>query len=70
MSGFRGTLYDEIDMPLVGLHPKSMELIGLAVVGSFSGRTVYFKINENARYSDGVSVQGEKDFRILHSDFR
>ncbi|MES2981955.1 MAG: ABC transporter substrate-binding protein [Verrucomicrobiota bacterium] len=63
-NGFRGTLYDEIDMPLVGYHPKSMKLIpGLAKQWAVSedGRTVYFKINENARYSDGVAVKA-KDF--------
>jgi microcin C transport system substrate-binding protein len=63
-NGFRRSLYDEIDMPLVGYHPKSMKLIpGLAKQWAVSadGRTVYFKINEKARYSDGVSVKA-KDF--------
>jgi microcin C transport system substrate-binding protein len=63
-NGFRGRLYDEIDMPLVGYHPKSMKLIpGLAKQWAVSvdGRTVYFKINEKARYSDGASVKA-KDF--------
>lgn len=63
-NGFRGSLYDEIDMPLVGYHPKSMKLIpGLAKQWAVSadGRTVYFKMNEKARYSDGVSVKA-KDF--------
>lgn len=51
-------------MPLVGYHPKLMKLIpGLAKQWAVSadGRTVYFKINEKARYSDGVSVKA-KDF--------
>ncbi len=63
-NGFRGSLYDEIDMPLVGFHPKSMEMIpGLAKQWAVSqdGRTVYFKINENACYSDGVKLKA-KDF--------
>jgi microcin C transport system substrate-binding protein len=63
-NGFRGSLYDEIDMPLVGLHPKSMEMIpGLAREWAVSedGRTVYFKIHENATYSDGVPVKA-RDF--------
>ena len=58
-NGFRSTLYDDIDMPLVGLHPKSMEMIpGLAEKWAISedGRTVYFKINPKATYSDGVPV--------------
>lgn len=59
-NGFRGTLYDDIDMPLVGLHPKSMEMIpGLAKRWAVSpgGRTIYFEIDEEARYSDGVPVR-------------
>ncbi len=63
-NSFRGVLYDEIDMPLVGLHPKSMEMIpGLAKEWAVSkdGRTVYFRIDEEARYSDGVLVRA-RDF--------
>lgn len=59
-NGFRGSLYDEIDMPLVGLHPKSMEMIpGIAKQWALSedGRTVYFRLNEKATYSDGVGVK-------------
>ncbi len=59
-NGFRGTLYDEIDVPLVGLHPKSMEMIpGIAKQWAVSedGRTVYFRLNEKATYSDGVVVK-------------
>jgi microcin C transport system substrate-binding protein len=63
-NSFRGSLYDDIDMPLVGLHPKSMEMIpGLAKEWAVSedGRTVYFRIDEEARYSDGVPVKA-RDF--------
>jgi microcin C transport system substrate-binding protein len=63
-NGFRSSLYDEIDIPLVGLHPKSMEMIpGLAKRWAVSadGRTVYFEIDEAARYSDGVPVRA-RDF--------
>jgi microcin C transport system substrate-binding protein len=59
-SSFRSSLYDEIDIPLVGLHPKSMEMIpGIAKQWAVSedGRTVYFRLNENATYSDGVGVK-------------
>ncbi|MBG7606590.1 MAG: ABC transporter substrate-binding protein [Verrucomicrobia bacterium] len=59
-NGFRGTLYDDIDLPLVGLHPKSMEMIpGLADQWAVSGdgRTVYFRISQKATYSDGVPVK-------------
>ena len=63
-NSFRSSLYDGIDMPLVGLHPKSMEMIpGLAEKWAVSedGRTVYFRINEKAAYSDGVPVRA-RDF--------
>ncbi len=59
-NGFRGTLYDDIDMKLVDLHPKSMDMIpGIAKEWAVSadGRTVYFRLDEKARYSDGVPVR-------------
>jgi microcin C transport system substrate-binding protein len=59
-NGFRSTIYDDIDMKLVDMHPKSMEMIpGIAKQWAVSkdGRTVYFKIDEDARYSDGVAVK-------------
>ncbi len=63
-NGFRSAIYDDIDMPLVGLHPKSMEMIpGLAKEWAVSadGRTVYFRLDEEATYSDGVAVRA-RDF--------
>ena len=63
-NSFRSSLYDDIDMPLVGLHPKSMEMIpGLADQWAVSddGRTVYFRISDEATYSDGIPVRA-KDF--------
>ena len=63
-NSFRSSLYDDIDMPLVGLHPKTMEMIpGLAKEWAVSedGRTVYFRLDEAARYSDGVPVKA-RDF--------
>ena len=59
-NGFRGTIYDYIEMPLVSLHPKSMELIpGIASEWALSadGRTVFYRLNEKATYSDGVPVK-------------
>jgi len=59
-NSFRSAIYDDIDMPLVGLHPKSMEMIpGLAKEWAVStdGRTVYFKLDEAATYSDGLPVR-------------
>lgn len=65
-NSFRGDLYDYIDMPLVNLHPETMEMIpGLAHewATSTDGRTIYFRIDPEARYSDGSPVRA-KDFLI------
>ena len=65
-NSFRGDLYDYIDMPLVNLHPQTMEMIpGLAREWATSkdGRTIYFRIDPQARYSDGVPVKA-RDFLV------
>ena len=59
-NGFRSYLYDDIEMQLVELHPKTMEIFPALAnqwAVSTDGRTVYFRIDENARYSDGVPVK-------------
>ena len=63
---FRGDLYDMIEMPLVGFHPATMEMIpGLAKewATSSDGRTIYFRLDPEARYSDGVPVKA-RDFLV------
>lgn len=65
-NSFRGDLYDYIDMPLVNFHPATMGLIpGLARQWAVStdGRTIYFRIDPEARYSDGVPVRA-RDFLV------
>ena len=65
-NSFRGDLYDYIDIPLVGLHPETMEMIpGLAREWATSedGRTIYFRLNPQATYSDGEPVRA-RDFLI------
>jgi len=63
---FRGELYDYIDLPLVAAHPETLEPIpGLAshwAVGA-DGRTVFFRLNPAASYSDGVKVTA-RDFQV------
>ncbi len=47
-NSFRGDLYDYIDLPLVALHPETMEMIpGSAKEWAVSadGRTIYFRID-------------------------
>ncbi len=58
--GFRGDLYDYIEMPLVGMHPHTMEPIpGIAHQWAVSDdeRTLYCRIDPEATYSDGVPVR-------------
>ena len=55
-NAFRRYLYDDIDLPLIRLHPGTGKLIpGTADRWAVSkdGRTVYFHIDESARFSDG-----------------
>ena len=55
-NAFRRYLYDDIDLPLIRLHPGTGKLIpGTADRWAVSrdGRTVYFHIDEKARFSDG-----------------
>ena len=55
----RRYLYDDIDLPLVRLHPLTGHIIpGTADRWAVSedGMTVYFHIDENARFSDGCKL--------------
>lgn len=57
---FRYYFHDTVQLKLVGLHPTAMEVIpALAkewAVGS-DGRTVYFRLDPDARYSNGRPVR-------------
>ena len=68
-NGFRSEHWDNIEMALVSLHPNTMETIpGLAdhwAVGT-DGRTVYFRINEEARWSDGRPVTVDDFFMTFY----
>ncbi len=58
-NSFRSEIYDDIDMGLISYHRKTMELIpGVAKQWAVStdGRTIYFKIDPEARYSDGIKI--------------
>ncbi len=65
-NSFRGDLYDMIDMKLVFAHPMTGKLMpGLARewASSQDGRTIYFRLDPAATYSDGVPVKA-KDYLI------
>ncbi len=63
-SSFRSEIYENIDMPLIGVHPITNKYFpGLAkqwAIGA-DGRTIYYKIDPEASYSDGVKVK-PRDF--------
>lgn len=57
---FRGKLYDEIGMSSVNIHPVTNKIIPAicnAWAISKDGRTVFFKIDPDARYSDGARIR-------------
>ena len=59
-NGFRADLYDNIELPMVTLHPATMkEIPGVASEWAVTAdhRTVYMKIDPAATYSDGVPVK-------------
>ena len=65
-NGFRSDLYDNIELPLVALHPATMkEIPGVASEWAVmpDRRTVFMKIDPAATYSDGVPVKA-RDFLI------
>ena len=58
-NSFRGELYDHIEVGLIDLHPQTGEVIpGVAKEWAESAdkRTVYFRLDPDARYNDGVPV--------------
>jgi len=58
-NSFRSRIYDEIEVPLVDLHPRTMKPIpGTARRWAVSkdGRTVYFELDPEARYNDGHKI--------------
>lgn len=59
-NSFRSELYDLVDVPLVTFHMRTMKLIpGIAKEWALSKdkRTVYFRVDPDARYSDGEPVK-------------
>lgn len=65
-NSFRGYLYDELEIGLVGLHPKTMKVIpGTARRWAVSGdgRTVYYELDPDARYNDGHAIPA-KDYMV------
>jgi microcin C transport system substrate-binding protein len=63
---FRGEIYDYIDLPLVILHPDTLKptpAVARQWALSADGRTVYFRLNPAATYSNGEPVRA-RDFQL------
>ncbi len=59
-NSFRGELYDNVELGMIDLHPETGEIIpGVAKEWAISEdrSKVYFRIDPDARYNDGVAVQ-------------
>ena len=66
-NSFRGYLYDELEIGLVGMHPLTGKIIpGVAKRWAVSAdkRTVYYELDPDARYNDGVKVKAQ-DFQSV-----
>ncbi len=59
-NSFRGELYDNIEIALIDLHPETGAIIpGVAEEWARDpdGKTVYFRLDPDAAYNDGVKVE-------------
>ncbi|MBU6178270.1 MAG: ABC transporter substrate-binding protein, partial [Verrucomicrobia bacterium] len=68
-NAFRGYHYDDIEMGFVGLHPGTGAVIpGLAREWAVSpdSRTVYYRLDPDAKYSDGVPVEADDWFNTFY----
>jgi len=66
-NSFRGEIYDNIEMGLVGQHSITKQFYGVLATEwaiSEDGRTVYYKLRKEATYSDGVPVTS-KDYLVF-----
>lgn len=57
---FRGEIYDNINFGLVGIHPltdKAIPALACEWARGADGRTVFFKLDPDATFSDGVKVK-------------
>ena len=68
-NGFRGEHLDDVEMPLVSLHPNTGAVIPALAdrwAVSEDNQTVYFHIDDTATYSDGVSVESDDFFMVFY----
>lgn len=65
-NSFRGEIYDLVELALVGMHPSTGETypqVASQWATSADNRTVYYKIDPEAKYNDGVPIKA-RDFMV------
>ncbi len=68
-SSFRGYQYDDVEMALINLHPETGRVIpAIAKEWAVSpdNRTVYFRIDPDATFSDGTPIEAEDFFNQFY----
>ena len=73
--GFRGYLFDDVNIRLVDIHPITGNIMpGLAKrwAESVDGKTVFFDLHTDIKYTDGTALKGEDFHRsifVMASDY-
>jgi microcin C transport system substrate-binding protein len=68
-SSFRGYHYDDVEMSLINLHPETGRVIPCVAkewAVSPDSRTVYFRIDPDATFSDGTPVEADDFFNQFY----
>jgi len=66
---FRSYIYDTIELPLVGPHPvtqKNVPMVAKEWAVTKDGRTVFYRIDPDAKYSDGEKVKAFDVFTYIY----
>jgi microcin C transport system substrate-binding protein len=68
-SSFRGYHYDDMEMGLISLHPETGKVIPAIAnewAVSADNRTVYYRIDPEARFSNGDPIEAEDFFQQVY----
>ncbi|MFO1484272.1 MAG: extracellular solute-binding protein [Verrucomicrobiaceae bacterium] len=68
-SSFRGYHYDDVEMALTNLHPETGRVIPCIAnewAVSSDSRTVYFRIDPDATFSDGTPIEADDFFNQFY----
>ena len=68
-SSFRGYQYDDVEMSLINLHPETGRVIPCVAkewAVSPDNRTVYFRLDPDATFSDGTPVEADDFFNHFY----